>query len=74
VLDNGLLNTKSIQYFSTKGSKPRNFTISKDGKWLLVANQDTDNIVVFKIDPVSGDLKDSGNQIKVSTPVCLVLF
>lgn len=74
VLENGLLNNKSIHYFSTKGSKPRNFTISNDGKWLLVANQDTDNIVVFKIDPTTGDLKDSGNQIKVSMPVCLVLF
>jgi sugar lactone lactonase YvrE len=74
VLENGLLNTKSIHYFSTKGSKPRNFTISNDGKWLLVANQDTDNIVVFKIDPATGDLKDTGNQIKVSMPVCLVLF
>jgi 6-phosphogluconolactonase len=74
VLENGLLNTKNIHYFSTKGSKPRNFTISNDGKWLLVANQDTDNIVVFKIDPATGDLKDTGNQIKVSMPVCLVLF
>ncbi len=74
VLENGLLNTKNIHYFSTKGSKPRNFTISNDGKWLMVANQDTDNIVVFKIDPTTGDLKDTGNQIKVSMPVCLVLF
>jgi 6-phosphogluconolactonase len=74
VLDNGLLNTKRIAYFSTKGSKPRNFTISNDGKWLLVANQDSDNVVIYKIDASNGDLIDTGNQIKVSMPVCLVLF
>ena len=74
VLENGLLNTQHRSYFSSKGIKPRNFTISEDGKWLLVANQDSDNIAIYKIDLNNGDLIDTGNQIKVSMPVCLVLF
>ena len=74
VLETGLLNNKGQHYFSSKGIKPRNFTISNDGKWLLVANQDSDNIAIYKVDPTNGDLIDTGNQIKVSMPVCLVLF
>ena len=74
VLENGLLNNKSQHYFSSKGIKPRNFTISEDGKWFLVANQDSDNIAIYKVDLINGDLIDTGNQIKVSMPVCLVLF
>lgn len=74
VLENGLLNNKNQHYFSSKGIKPRNFIISEDGKWLLVANQDSDNIAIYKVDPTNGDLIDTGNQINVSMPVCLVLF
>ena len=56
------------------GKKPRNFTISNDGNWLLVANQDTDNIVIYKINKVTGDLLNTGNSIRVPMPVCLVMF
>lgn len=74
VLTNGKLNEYKIQYFSTKGIGPRNFTISADGKWLLVANQQTDSIVIFKRNILTGDLVATNNSIKVSMPVCLVLF
>jgi 6-phosphogluconolactonase len=36
---------------------------------LLVANQDSDEIVVFEVNKETGLLKDSGNRIKVSKPV-----
>lgn len=58
-------------YQSTLGTKPRNFTIDPTGQFLLVANQDTDNIVVFKRNKQTGMLKETGEQIKVPTPVCL---
>jgi 6-phosphogluconolactonase len=74
ILENGLINPEKNNYYSSKGMKPRNFTISTDGKWLLVANQDSDNIAVYKINPTNGDLIDTGNEIKVSMPVCLLLF
>ncbi len=74
VLSNGKLNESTFSLYPTLGNKPRNFTISDDGNWLLVANQDSDNIVVFKRNKVSGDLSNTGNTIKVSMPVCLVLF
>ncbi len=59
------------QYISVKGKHPRNFVIDPTSRFLLVANRDTDNIVVFSIDPLTGLLKDTGKQIRIPNPVCL---
>jgi len=56
---------------STLGKIPRNFAIDPSGRFVLAANQDTDNIVIFGIDEKSGLLKYTGNQIEVPTPVCV---
>jgi 6-phosphogluconolactonase len=61
----------NIGHQSVFGKKPRNFNFSPDGKFLLVANQDSDEIVVFKIDTFTGLLTDTGNRIKVPNPVCI---
>jgi 6-phosphogluconolactonase len=74
VLPNGKLDEKQMKLFSTLGKRPRNFNISQDGNWLLAANQDTDNITVFKINKLTGDLTDTGNSIHVSMPVCVLFF
>lgn len=58
---------------STGGKTPRNFTITPNGEFVLVANQDSDNVVIFKRDTVTGLLTDSGKRIEVGMPVCLVL-
>ncbi|HWV71599.1 MAG TPA: lactonase family protein [Pseudosphingobacterium sp.] len=57
---------------SVKGKGPRNFTLSPNGKYLLVANQYTNDVVVFERDEISGLLKDTQNRIEVGAPVCLV--
>lgn len=74
ILTNGKLDASKMKLFSTQGKKPRNFTLSNDGNWLLAANQDTDNIAIYKIDKLTGDLNYTGNNIKVPMPVCLVMF
>jgi 6-phosphogluconolactonase len=53
------------------GVMPRNFTIDPTGKFLLAANQLTNNIVPFGIDRGTGRLSKMGRGIKVDTPVCL---
>ena len=73
-MKNGKLDEKRIAYYPTQGSAPRNFTISQDGHWVLVANQNTDNIVVFKRNSITGELMATGNTIKVSMPVCLLFY
>ncbi len=56
---------------STLGKAPRNFVIDPSGKFLLVANQDTNEIIFFKRDPKTGLITPTGNKIQVSKPVCL---
>lgn len=56
------------------GIWPRNFTITSDGKYMLVANQNSDNIVFFTIDPHNGALTKTNWNINVSMPVCLITW
>jgi 6-phosphogluconolactonase len=56
---------------STKGKTPRNFVIDPTGSFLLVANQNTSNVVTFRIDPQTGKLKDTGIETAIPSPVCL---
>jgi len=53
------------------GEGPRNFALSPDENFILVANQHTNNIVTLKRDPVSGLLKYVG-QVEAPTPVCII--
>lgn len=61
-------------YQSTMGKAPRHFIIDPSGNYLLAANQDTDNIVIFKRNKQTGMLTETGDQIKVSMPVCVQLL
>ena len=60
-----------IGHQSTLGKTPRNFNFDPTGNFLLVANQNSDKIVVFKIDKDTGLLTDTNNNIDVGKPVCL---
>jgi len=62
------------QQISTGGEGPRNFAISPDGKYVLVAHQMTDNIVIFKRDSKTGLLTKTGKQIEVGAPVCVLFY
>lgn len=63
-----------IGFQSTMGVQPRNFTIDPSGKCLLVANQKTNNIVIFKRDATTGLLQYTGEQINIPEPVCLKMI
>jgi len=60
-----------VAYTPTQGKEPRNFEIDPSGTRLFVANQESDNIVEFQIDPQSGRLTPTGQEFKVSAPVCI---
>jgi 6-phosphogluconolactonase len=70
ILKNGKLAFQSRN--STLGKGPRNFAIDPTGKFLLVANQKTNQIVIFKINKTTGSLTDTGKKIELCSPVCLV--
>jgi 6-phosphogluconolactonase len=63
-----------VGYQSTLGKTPRNFTIDPTGNFLLVANQSTGNVVVFKRDKKTGLLTPTGETIKVPQPTCLKMI
>lgn len=67
--ENGMLVWEDAQ--PTLGLKPRNFNFDPTGKYLLVANQDSNEIVIFERDLDTGLLNDTGKRIEVSKPVCL---
>lgn len=64
----GRLMNKGFEPSGGKG--PRYFTLDPSGKFMLVANQQTNNIVLFKVDKKSG-LLTKGGEVKVPTPVCI---
>ena len=70
IAKNGSL--KLIETISTLGKGPRFFTIDPSGKYVLVAHQYTNDVVIFKRNNKTGKLTDSGKRINVGTPVCLV--
>ena len=58
------------------GAGPRHFAFHPKGKYatgayLFAANQNSDNIVQFRVDPKSGRLKPTGKTVDVSKPVCV---
>ncbi len=56
---------------STMGLTPRNFTLDPAGNLLLVANQNSSEVVVFKVNKETGQLTDTGTRLTISKPVCL---
>lgn len=70
ILKNGQLVSQSV--VSSLGKGPRNFAIDPTGKFLLVAHQYSNEVVVFKRDAVSGAITDTGKRIALCSPVCLV--
>ncbi len=61
-----------IDITSTEGDWPRNFMLTPNERHMLVANERSDNIVLFDRDIDTGRITYSGKQIKVSKPVCLI--
>lgn len=64
---------KLVGHSSTYGERPRNFTIDPTGQFILVANVSSNNVVVLKRDITTGLLIETGIEISVSNPSCLMM-
>ncbi len=60
---------RKVQDISTGGEVPRGFNLDPTGRFLLVGNQQTNNLVVFKVDSESGKLSPTGQKFDVPSPV-----
>jgi 6-phosphogluconolactonase len=54
------------------GKRPRHIALDPSASWLLVANQDSDNVAVFARDKKSGRLANTGKKFPLASPQCLV--
>jgi 6-phosphogluconolactonase len=54
----------------TGGQTPRNFRLSRDGKWLIAANQTSNSLVVFRIG-ADGLPTPTGQTVSIAKPVCV---
>ena len=57
--------------YQLTGIHPRNFVITPDGRYLLVACRDSNWVQIFERDEKTGLLIDTRKRIETSKPVCL---
>ncbi len=60
-----------IQRETSYGVNPRDFAIDPLGNFLLVANQSSDSIFIYKIDKATGKIGRVGGNLEIGSPVCL---
>jgi 6-phosphogluconolactonase len=60
--------------YPTMGKTPRNFAIDPTGKFLLTANQESNDIVTFRIDAITGALSPTSDIVEAPAPVCIVFL
>ena len=71
-LSTGLLTL--IQHISCGGKHPRSFVIDPSGRYLLVANRETDDVVVFKRNMKDGRLSSTNTKISIKSPSSLKMM
>lgn len=64
----------ALGFQPTGGVHPRNFMIDPSGNFLLVANRDSNNVVVFRRNKATGALTPAGEPISIPNPVCLKMM
>jgi 6-phosphogluconolactonase len=60
------------QRISSRGKVPRYFTLDPSNQWLLVSNQESGNIAVFRVDANSGALSAAGDPVSLNRPMAVV--
>lgn len=57
--------------YTLTGIHPRNFTLTPDGEYMLVATRDSNSVEVYRRDAKTGLLTATGEVLEISMPVCL---
>lgn len=61
-----------VETIPSGGKGPRNFAIAPGGKFVLVAHQYSNDVIIFKRNETSGLLEITNQKIELCAPVCLV--
>ena len=62
---------KAVGHQSAGIKTPRNFAIEPTGQYMLVANQSSGNVIVFRINQSTGELTPTESIVNVASPVCV---
>lgn len=60
-----------IQNISCEGDLPRDLEIDKEGKYILVANQSSNEIAIFERNKITGKIKYKSKE-DVNSPTCII--
>ena len=63
-----------MQRSNCGGKMPRNFVLDPTERWMLVANQDSNQISVFARNPETGELADQGKSYEADTPMRILFL
>ena len=63
---------KHIQSLSTEGDCPRDFNLNQDENYLLASNQNSDNLTLYKRNPLTGKLTLLQKNVSCPEPVCVM--
>ena len=58
----------TVEHAPAGGRIPRNFSLDPAGKYVFSSNQDTENVVVLRIDHATGRLTQTAVQVPVANP------
>lgn len=62
---------KLVEIASAGVKEPRGMALDRSGKWLVVAGQNSDDVVSLRIDGKTGRLSKPISRIHVGSPVCI---
>ncbi|HEY5811174.1 MAG TPA: lactonase family protein [Terrimicrobiaceae bacterium] len=62
---------KMVARQASLATKPRDFCIDPQGRFLVVAGQESGNLVIFRRDLESGTLTPTGKTVALDSPVCV---
>lgn len=61
-----------IEHHDCGGDHPRNFALDPTSRFLLVANRNSNDIVVFRRNAETGKITPTDSKLSISNPMCLV--
>lgn len=64
----------AVEHVSTQGRTPRNFSLDPTGGYLFAANENSGNVVLFRVNRNTGLLMPTGQVLEVPSPSCVVFL
>lgn len=70
-IDQGFLRQR--EFVSSNGKHPRDFVIDESGRWMLIMNRDSQTLVVYKLNPDTGEIVELCDEKNVPGGVSIAI-